>query len=139
MYAKKSGKERWYYLVPTKKDSCYQIGMFISRAHLCSMPIFYICGLTGIINRDTFQACPKRHHTQHSRIGVLKQTTTNHRHRRVGLERRPVDLDFSNNMEYEIARISEPSFADTLDFLREYFLPTEPCAKALDLCPLGYK
>ena len=40
--------------------------------------------------------------------------------------------------EYQIAMITEPSFPDVLFFLREYFFPNEPCARALDLCPHGY-
>ena len=27
---------------------------------------------------------------------------------------------------------------ESLVFLRENFFPFEPCAKALDLCPIGY-
>ncbi len=40
---------------------------------------------------------------------------------------------------YKIAMITEPSFEDILEFLRENFFPFEPCAKALDLCPHGYR
>ncbi len=28
---------------------------------------------------------------------------------------------------------------EILRFLREFFLPQEPCARALDLCPHGYR
>ena len=40
---------------------------------------------------------------------------------------------------FRIARVTEEHSEDVLDFLREHFFPNEPCAKAIDLCPLGYR
>ncbi len=38
-----------------------------------------------------------------------------------------------------VVPIEEDTYGSVLEFLREYFYPNEPCAKALDLCPHGYR
>jgi hypothetical protein len=39
----------------------------------------------------------------------------------------------------DIVPLREAQFDDAIEFLRENFFPNEPCAKAIDLCPLGYR
>jgi hypothetical protein len=35
--------------------------------------------------------------------------------------------------------LKEEKFDSAIEFLRENFFPEEPCAQAIDLCPLGYR
>jgi hypothetical protein len=40
---------------------------------------------------------------------------------------------------FDIFPLNEGKFDAAIEFLRENFFPEEPCAKAIDLCPLGYR
>ena len=44
-------------------------------------------------------------------------------------------------MQFNISKIedNEDNKQEVLKFLRHNFFPNEPCAKALNLCPLGYQ
>jgi len=42
-------------------------------------------------------------------------------------------------MDRKVVKINEDLIPEVMTFLREYFLPEEPCAKALSLCPHGYR
>ncbi len=40
---------------------------------------------------------------------------------------------------FEVVPLKEEKFDSAIEFLRENFFPEEPCAQAIDLCPLGYR
>ena len=40
---------------------------------------------------------------------------------------------------FNITLLKKEQYDLAIEFLRENFFPNEPCAKALDLCPLGYR
>ena len=40
---------------------------------------------------------------------------------------------------FDIVPLKEDFFDAAIEFLRENFFPEEPCAKAIQLCPLGYR
>ena len=41
--------------------------------------------------------------------------------------------------EWNIRPLTDNQSEHALEFLRQNFYPYEPCAKALDLCPVGYR
>ncbi len=43
------------------------------------------------------------------------------------------------SLKYEVSPVADNDHDEVLIFLREYFFPQEPCAKAIDLCPHGYR
>ena len=44
-----------------------------------------------------------------------------------------------SSKSFKILPLSDQDFDAAFEFLRENFFPEEPCAKAIDLCPLGYR
>ena len=44
-----------------------------------------------------------------------------------------------SDKSFELKTIAPSDIESCLEFLRENFFPNEPCAKNIDLCPLGYK
>ena len=40
---------------------------------------------------------------------------------------------------FKVAQVTEENSEEILKFLRNHFFPNEPCAKAINLCPLGYR